>query len=234
MSQHKQFGHHSHGNAFGAVQVIGLQSTGEANSEAVREAHGAVADDLISAPRIAMQQFIERNFPLCANELDASQLSTLEFQVMATSHAAELLSMLVICRTQSLTPTTYTAPKCRPVSSYGRLMSQLILPMTSVNCRILQHGGLLVKASCHSQLHPGKQIHSMHSSVSLQLSMLVPKPQCACQRRGCHSSLPKACCLSAVLLLFGFRFAVLISQVARVQLPRSSLFKSCTTCPGVA
>lgn len=63
------------------VQVIGLQSTGEANAEAAREAHGATADDLISAPRIAMQQFIERNFPLCAKELDASGLSTLEFQV---------------------------------------------------------------------------------------------------------------------------------------------------------
>ncbi len=62
------------------VQVIGLQSTGEANSNAVREASGNEADDLISAPRVAMQQFIERQFPY-ASDLDASELSTLEYQV---------------------------------------------------------------------------------------------------------------------------------------------------------
>ncbi|KAK9864646.1 hypothetical protein WJX84_000197 [Apatococcus fuscideae] len=64
----------------GMCVVIGLQSTGEANSNAVREASGNEADDLISAPRVAMQQFIERQFPY-ASDLDASELSTLEYQV---------------------------------------------------------------------------------------------------------------------------------------------------------
>ena len=63
------------------MQVIGLQSTGEANAEAAREAYGSSSDVLISAPRIAMQQFIERQFPISAKELEGPELSTLEFQV---------------------------------------------------------------------------------------------------------------------------------------------------------
>ncbi|KAK9862957.1 hypothetical protein WJX84_010635 [Apatococcus fuscideae] len=65
----------------GMCVVIGLQSTGEANSEAAREAHGSTADDLISAPRIALQQFIERQFPATSKDLEPSELSTLEYQV---------------------------------------------------------------------------------------------------------------------------------------------------------
>ena len=65
--------------------VIGLQSTGEANTTQVRETQGDAMDDFVSAPRQIMQGFLENHFPMRAGQLDMSD-SSLEALHSLVSH----------------------------------------------------------------------------------------------------------------------------------------------------
>lgn len=59
--------------------VIGLQSTGEANTELAR-ANGEL-NDLISAPRMILEQYIKGHFPVTRGKLQAAQLAELQYRV---------------------------------------------------------------------------------------------------------------------------------------------------------
>ncbi|BDA48430.1 probable protein strawberry notch homolog 1 [Coccomyxa sp. Obi] len=65
----------------GMSVVIGLQSTGEANTNATREESGDVLDDFVSAPKVIMQQFLEKQFPREARECSGAELRKLLYQV---------------------------------------------------------------------------------------------------------------------------------------------------------
>ncbi|CAL8463694.1 g3228 [Coccomyxa elongata] len=65
----------------GMSVVIGLQSTGEANTNATREESGDVLDDFVSAPKVIMQQFLENQFPREARDCSGAELRKLLFQV---------------------------------------------------------------------------------------------------------------------------------------------------------
>lgn len=65
----------------GMSVVIGLQSTGEANTNATREESGDVLDDFVSAPKVIMQQFLEKQFPRETRECSGAELRKLMFQV---------------------------------------------------------------------------------------------------------------------------------------------------------
>ena len=65
----------------GMCVVIGLQSTGEANTSAVREQLGDVMEDFVSAPRQIMQGFLENHFPTGAGDSLDTQLDNLQAQV---------------------------------------------------------------------------------------------------------------------------------------------------------
>lgn len=65
----------------GMCVVIGLQSTGEANTNATRDESGDVLDDFVSAPKVIMQQFLEKNFPRFAEDASSADLKKLQYQV---------------------------------------------------------------------------------------------------------------------------------------------------------
>jgi len=65
----------------GMCVVIGLQSTGEANTNATREESGDVLDDFVSAPKVIMQQFLEKSFPRFAEDASMADLKKLQYQV---------------------------------------------------------------------------------------------------------------------------------------------------------
>ena len=65
----------------GMAVVIGLQSTGEANTNATRDECGDVLDDFVSAPKVIMQQFLEKNFPVHAAACSTGELGKLLYQV---------------------------------------------------------------------------------------------------------------------------------------------------------
>ena len=65
----------------GMCVVIGLQSTGEANTTQVRDVMGDAMDDFISAPRQVLLAFLENHFPTHACGLTESGASTLHAQV---------------------------------------------------------------------------------------------------------------------------------------------------------
>lgn len=62
--------------------VIGLQSTGEANTNQVRELMGDVMDDFVSAPRQILLAFLENHFPLQLCGLTEQEVATLQAQVL--------------------------------------------------------------------------------------------------------------------------------------------------------
>ncbi len=65
----------------GMSVVIGLQSTGEANTNATREESGDVLDDFVSAPKVIMQQFLEKTFPVYSESSSGADLRKLQYQV---------------------------------------------------------------------------------------------------------------------------------------------------------
>ena len=71
----------------GMAVVIGLQSTGEANTSATREECGDVLDDFVSAPKVIMQQFLEKNFPTWTEGCSKEQLQLLLYQVSPPSQS---------------------------------------------------------------------------------------------------------------------------------------------------
>lgn len=72
--------------AEGMCVVIGLQSTGEANTSQVREASGDVMDDFVSAPQQVLLHFLERHFPTYQADMSDREISNLHAQV-STEHA---------------------------------------------------------------------------------------------------------------------------------------------------
>jgi hypothetical protein len=69
--------------------VIGLQSTGEANTNHVREQMGDVLEDHISAPQQILLNFLENHFPMSvesengngAPKMSDSEINSLHAQV---------------------------------------------------------------------------------------------------------------------------------------------------------
>jgi hypothetical protein len=65
--------------------VIGLQSTGEANTSAAREMGGDELDDYVSAPLMIARGYLEGGFPLDANgklRISDRELDILQYQVL--------------------------------------------------------------------------------------------------------------------------------------------------------
>ncbi len=62
--------------------VIGLQSTGEANTNQVREVSGDSMEDFVSAPQQILLQFLEKHFPARQPEdLSETEINHLHAQV---------------------------------------------------------------------------------------------------------------------------------------------------------
>lgn len=67
--------------ASGLCCVIGLQSTGEANTNQTREEEGDVLDDFVSAPKRILQLFLTKHFPTDDCDLALFELDLLQHQV---------------------------------------------------------------------------------------------------------------------------------------------------------
>lgn len=67
--------------AAGLCVVIGLQSTGEANTNQTREEEGDVLDDFVSAPKRILQLFLSRHFPTGDCDMEPHELDLLQHQV---------------------------------------------------------------------------------------------------------------------------------------------------------
>ena len=80
----------------GMSVVIGLQSTGEANTNATREESGDVLDDFVSAPKVIMQQFLEKQFPRDAGGCSGGELRKLLFQVWPTCTDVMLVKLALL------------------------------------------------------------------------------------------------------------------------------------------
>lgn len=66
----------------GMCVVIGLQSTGEANTNQVREITGDAMEDFVSAPQQILLQFLEKHFPTNQPEdLSEAEINHLHAQV---------------------------------------------------------------------------------------------------------------------------------------------------------
>ena len=67
--------------ADGMCVVIGLQSTGEANTKASLEETGETMDDFVSAPQRILLAFLKNHFPLSGGELSTASADALLTQV---------------------------------------------------------------------------------------------------------------------------------------------------------
>lgn len=61
--------------------VIGLQSTGEANTNQMRDEQGDDLEDFISAPKQILHQFLSKHFPLNSCDMTGYELDILQHQV---------------------------------------------------------------------------------------------------------------------------------------------------------
>ena len=61
--------------------VIGLQSTGEANTNQTRDEEGDSMDDFVSAPKRILQLFLTKHFPTDNCDMDTHGLDLLQHQV---------------------------------------------------------------------------------------------------------------------------------------------------------
>lgn len=62
--------------------MIGLQSTGEANTNQVREQTGDAMEDFVSAPQQILLQFMEKHFPTHQpDDLSEADINHLHAQV---------------------------------------------------------------------------------------------------------------------------------------------------------
>ncbi|DBA83686.1 TPA: hypothetical protein ACH3X1_016793 [Trebouxia sp. C0004] len=73
--------------ASGLCCVIGLQSTGEANTNQAREEEGDVLDDFVSAPKRILQLFLSKHFPTDDCDLAPFELDLLQHQVSQAVNA---------------------------------------------------------------------------------------------------------------------------------------------------
>ncbi len=80
----------------GMSVVIGLQSTGEANTNATREESGDVLEDFVSAPKVIMQQFLEKQFPREARDRSGAELRKLLFQVWPPCGDGRLVKSILL------------------------------------------------------------------------------------------------------------------------------------------
>ncbi|PSC70731.1 strawberry notch [Micractinium conductrix] len=71
----------------GMAVVIGLQSTGEANTELLKETNGGEFEDLVSAPRMVLEQYVRSQFPLTREGASQQEMDNLEFQVLQAIEA---------------------------------------------------------------------------------------------------------------------------------------------------
>ena len=69
--------------------VIGLQSTGEANTTQVREQSGDVLEDFVSAPQQILLHFLDRHWPTIQKELVDSEIDRLHAQVCLMKLSSE-------------------------------------------------------------------------------------------------------------------------------------------------
>ena len=65
----------------GMCVVIGLQSTGEANTNQMRDEQGDDLEDFISAPKQILYQFLSKHFPLNSCDMTGYELDILQHQV---------------------------------------------------------------------------------------------------------------------------------------------------------
>ena len=73
--------------AAGMCVVIGLQSTGEANTNQTRDEEGDILDDFVSAPKKILQVFIKRHFPTGSCDMEPHELDLLQHQVCSARSA---------------------------------------------------------------------------------------------------------------------------------------------------
>lgn len=66
--------------ADGMCVVIGLQSTGEANTTHVRELTGDVMEDFVSAPRQILLGFLDNHFPTSLPDMADTEMRRLHAQ----------------------------------------------------------------------------------------------------------------------------------------------------------
>lgn len=74
--------------ASGMCCVIGLQSTGEANTNQTRDEEGDSMDDFVSAPKRILQLFLTKHFPTDHCDMDTHGLDLLQHQVTCMIPAA--------------------------------------------------------------------------------------------------------------------------------------------------
>ena len=74
--------------AAGMCCVIGLQSTGEANTNQTRDEEGDCLDDFVSAPKKILQMFLTKHFPTDDCGLLPHELDLLQHQVSSYQHSA--------------------------------------------------------------------------------------------------------------------------------------------------
>lgn len=68
--------------------VIGLQSTGEANTNQTRDEEGDVLDDFVSAPKRILHLFLSKHFPTGDCDMQPHELDLLQHQVSLLQQAA--------------------------------------------------------------------------------------------------------------------------------------------------
>ena len=85
--------------AAGMCVVIGLQSTGEANTNQARDEEGDVLDDFISAPKKILHLFITRHFPTGTCDMQQHELDLLQHQVHITMLHTPLAPALMFAST---------------------------------------------------------------------------------------------------------------------------------------
>ena len=84
----------------GMCVVIGLQSTGEANTNQVRELTGDAMEDFVSAPQQILLHFLEKHFPTHQpEELSEADINHLHAQVTTFSATDQSYSFLVLLTT---------------------------------------------------------------------------------------------------------------------------------------
>ena len=67
--------------------MIGLQSTGEANTNQTRDEEGDILDDFVSAPKRILQLFIKKHFPTDSCDMEPHELDLLQHQVCTAYNA---------------------------------------------------------------------------------------------------------------------------------------------------
>ena len=120
--------------------MIGLQSTGEANTNQARDEEGDSMDDFASAPKAILQLFLTRHFPTDDCELMPHELDLLQHQVNICSISKHEHSVLVLGQL-SKTSNACLLLKMDDFISAPITTSQLFLTRHSPNdnCELMPH-----------------------------------------------------------------------------------------------